>query len=102
MLVGGNPFATTSIYSFIHYLERKWGVYFCMGGTGAIVDALTRLMQRHGIKVLTGADVSQINMTDKKVSGVTLDEVQELVSDHVICNADPPVVYQEMLKKAVD
>ena len=98
LLVGGNPFATTSIYSLIHYLERKWGVYFCMGGTGAIVDALTRLMQRHGIKVLTGADVSQINMTNKKVSGVTLDDGSELVSDHVICNADPPVVYQEMLK----
>ena len=69
-----------------------------MGGTGAIVDALTRLMQHHGIKVLTGADVSQINMTNKKVSGVTLDDGSELVSDHVICNADPPVVYQEMLK----
>ena len=48
-----------------------------MGGTGAIVDALTRLMQRHGIEVLTGADVSQINMTDKKVSGVTLDDGSE-------------------------
>ena len=84
LLVGGNPFATTSIYSLIHYLERKWGVYFCMGGTGAIVDALTRLMQRHGIKVFTGADVSQINMTDKKVSGVTLDDGSKLESDHVI------------------
>ena len=98
LLVGGNPFATTSIYSLIHYLERKWGVYFCMGGTGAIVDALTRLMQRHGIKVLTGADVSQINMTGKKVSSVTLDDGSKLESDHIICNADPPVVYQEMLK----
>tara|TARA_Y100000814_G_scaffold290831_1_gene266126 strand:+ start:161 stop:1006 length:846 start_codon:yes stop_codon:yes gene_type:complete len=69
-----------------------------MGGTGAMVDALTRLMRRHGIKVLTGADVSQINMTDKKVSGVTLASGAKLESDHIICNADPPVVYQEMLK----
>ena len=37
LLVGGNPFTTTSIYALIHYLERKWGVYFCMGGTGKIV-----------------------------------------------------------------
>ena len=35
LLVGGNPFSTTSIYALIHYLERKWGVYFAMGGTGA-------------------------------------------------------------------
>ena len=40
LLVGGNPFETTSIYSLIHYLERKWGVYFAKGGTGAIVRAL--------------------------------------------------------------
>ena len=35
LLVGGNPFSTTSIYTLIHYLERRWGVHFCMGGTGA-------------------------------------------------------------------
>mgnify|MGYP002067820211 FL=1 len=34
LLVGGNPFTTTSIYALIHYLERRWGVFFCMGGTG--------------------------------------------------------------------
>jgi phytoene desaturase len=28
LLVGGNPFDTTSIYSLIHYLERKWGIQF--------------------------------------------------------------------------
>ena len=98
LLVGGNPFATTSIYSLIHYLEREWGVYFCMGGTGAMVDELTRLMQRHGINIVTGADVSQINMTGDKVSGVTLVSGSKLESDQIICNADPPVVYREMLR----
>ena len=29
LLVGGDPHTTTSIYALIHYLERKWGVYFC-------------------------------------------------------------------------
>ena len=24
LLVGGNPFDTTSIYAMIHYLEREW------------------------------------------------------------------------------
>ncbi|MDP9370442.1 MAG: phytoene desaturase family protein, partial [Chloroflexota bacterium] len=43
LLVGGNPFQTTSIYTLIHHLEREWGVWFAMGGTGAVVDALARL-----------------------------------------------------------
>ena len=37
LLVGGNPFSTTSIYALIHFLERNWGVYFSMGGTGKLV-----------------------------------------------------------------
>ena len=28
LLVGGNPFSTTSIYALICFLERKWGVHF--------------------------------------------------------------------------
>ena len=43
LLVGGNPFNTTSIYTLIHYLERNWGVYFCEGGTGKIVEELKKL-----------------------------------------------------------
>ena len=39
LLVGGNPFSTTSVYCLIAFLERRWGVHFPMGGTGAIVQA---------------------------------------------------------------
>ena len=51
LLVGGNPFDTTSIYGLIHYLERAFGVHFALGGTGAITKALGELMQRQGITV---------------------------------------------------
>ena len=40
LLVGGNPFNTTSIYALIHFLERNWGVHFCIGGTGKIIEEL--------------------------------------------------------------
>ena len=33
----------------IHYLERKWGVYFRMGGTGKLVAELKALMIRQGV-----------------------------------------------------
>ena len=59
LLVGGNPFTTTCIYSLIHFLERKHGVYFAMGGTGQLVKALARLMEEVGIKI-------RLNTTVKK------------------------------------
>ena len=44
LLVGGNPYSTTSIYALILFLERKWGVHYSMGGTGNIINALEKLM----------------------------------------------------------
>ncbi len=42
LLVGGNPLDTSAIYTLIHHLEKKWGVYFPRGGTGALVRALAQ------------------------------------------------------------
>ena len=44
LLLGGNPITTTSIYNLIHFLERKWGVHYAMGGTGALINGLKKLM----------------------------------------------------------
>ena len=48
LLVGGNPFTTTSIYALILYLEKKWGIHYSMGGTGNIVKGFEKLMNEVG------------------------------------------------------
>ena len=53
LLVGGNPFTTTSIYGLILYLEKKWGIHYSMGGTGNIIKGLEKLMLEEGIDVNT-------------------------------------------------
>ena len=98
LLVGGNPFTTTSIYALIHYLERKWGVYFCMGGTGKIVYELEKLMMKNNIKIQKNTDVEKIIVNNRKVTGVKLINGEIIQADVVICNADPPTVYKEMLE----
>ena len=62
LLVGGNPFHTTSIYSLIQYLEREWGVHFAMGGTAAIVSGLEKLMREEGIEIRLGEEVKRIQI----------------------------------------
>ena len=52
LLVGGNPFTTTSIYGLILYLEKKWGIHYSMGGTGQIVNGLEKLMIEEKIEIL--------------------------------------------------
>ena len=97
LLVGGNPFTTTSIYTLIHYLERKWGIHFCMGGTGALVAALKQLMVEEGIAIRLSSDVDQINISDGRATGVTLSGGEVISADNVIFNGDAPHAYRALL-----
>jgi len=98
LLVGGNPFTTTSIYGLILYLEKKWGIHYSMGGTGNIIKGFEKLMNEEGIIIIKGHEVSKILSNENKIIGVQLDNEKKINADHVICNADPPAVYDELLK----
>jgi phytoene desaturase len=100
LLVGGNPFETTCIYSLIHYLERKWGIYFAEGGTGAIVDALTKLMLETGIEIRTGVTVDSIVTQGRRATGIELDDGDAFSTDLLVSNADPLHLYSKMVKPA--
>ena len=97
LLVGGNPYSTTSIYALILYLERKWGVHYSMGGTGNIISALEKLMNEVGIKIIKGQEVSKINHENKNVKNIVLTNNSQIEVDTVVCNADPPKVYDEFI-----
>jgi phytoene desaturase len=97
LLVGGNPFSTTSIYTLILFLEKKWGVHYALGGTGKIISALEKLMNEIGIEIIKNDEVIRI-ITDKKiVTGVITKNNKTINSKIVICNADPPFVYKHLL-----
>ena len=68
LLVGGNPFNTTSIYNLIHFLERKWGIHFVMGGTAAMVKNLEKLMVEEGITIRKNTEITKINLNESKKS----------------------------------
>ena len=97
LLVGGNPFTTTSIYGLILYLEKKWGIHYSMGGTGQIIKGLEKLMNEEGIQIIKGQEVSKIISHNNKIKSIKLDNEKILDADNVICNADPPGVYENIL-----
>lgn len=97
LLVGGNPFQTTSIYSLICFLERKWGVWFPMGGTGALVKGLVKLIEGHGNSVRCGVMVDQIKVEGGKATGVVLADGAHIDADLVISNADSAWTYKHLI-----
>ena len=100
LLVGGNPYTTTSIYSLIHFLERKWGVFFCMGGTGKLVEELTNLMKRNDINIETNKNLKSVEHKDSVAYKAITECGKEYKFDNLIFNGDPPVFYKEILKPA--
>jgi len=100
LLVGGNPFTTSSIYLLIHWLERTWGVHFAMGGTTEIVKGLVRLLGELGVDVRLSAPVARVEVVRGRTTGVVLESGERLPADVVVANADPTRVYQRMIDPA--
>jgi phytoene desaturase len=87
LLVGGNPFETSSIYTLIHHLEREWGVWFPRGGTGALVAALVRLLNELGGELRLSSPVKGVRVADGRHL-VTSDARVDEPFDIVVSNAD--------------
>ena len=99
LLVGGNPFSTSSIYTLIHYLERNWGVFFPRGGTGALVRGLTRLFGDLGGRIQLNSEIDRIITENGRVTGVQVKSGQIIEADLVVSNADVVHTYRDMLAK---
>jgi phytoene desaturase len=97
LLIGGNPFQSSSIYSMIHYLERKWGVHFAMGGTGAVVGALVKLFQEMGGRIFLNSRVAEITIENGAVNGIRLADGHCVAADLVVSNGDCANTYRKLV-----
>jgi phytoene desaturase len=97
LLIGGNPFHSSSIYSMIHYLERKWGVHYAMGGTGAVVTSLIDLFEEMGGTVLLNSRVEEIEVTRGRATGVRLAGGKRLPAEIVVSNGDVANTYRKLI-----
>jgi phytoene desaturase len=99
LLIGGNPFTTTSYYCLIAHLERTYGVHYAMGGTGALVRGIVGLIERQGGELRYNADVEEITVAEGRATGVRLASGETLAADVVVSNADVAWTYSKLLSK---
>lgn len=100
LLVGGNPFHTTSIYAMIHYLEKEWGVHYAIGGTGEVIRGFAKLFEEQGGKLRLNAEVESIDVRDGLARGVRLKDGDYLEADAVVSNADVASTYMNMIDRS--
>lgn len=98
LLVGGNPFQTSSIYALIHALERRGGVWFAKGGTGALIAGMVKLFEDLGGTVHLNAQIDRMETRSDRVTALLLKDGSRHVFDQVASNADVVHTYKHMLR----
>jgi phytoene desaturase len=97
LLIGGNPLAVTCAYSLIHALERRWGVHWAMGGTGALVQGLVTLLAERQVPVHCNAEVKRIVVEGGRARGIELASGERVDADIVVSNGDVAHTYRALV-----
>jgi len=97
LLIGGNPFHSSSIYSMIHFLERKWGVHYALGGTGAVINALIKLFKEMGGTLHLNTRVEEIEIANGRTNGVRAADGRRFPAEVVVSNGDVANTYRRMI-----
>jgi phytoene desaturase len=87
LFLGAKPENTPSLYSLMNYAGLKLGTYYPMGGFYSLVEGMVAICKKQGVTFHTNANITKINITDKKVTSIDVNETQFKV-DGVIGSAD--------------
>ncbi|MBN8815860.1 MAG: phytoene desaturase [Sphingomonas sp.] len=97
LLVGGNPFTTSSVYALIHKLEKDGGVWFAKGGTNRLVAGMVALFERLGGTIRLGDPVASIETLGDHATGVVTQSGWRGEAEAVATNADVMHSYRDLL-----
>ncbi len=98
LLIGGNPFSVTCVYSLINTLERRFGVHWAVGGTGSIVKGMVKLLAERGVALRCNAEVRRITVEGGKATGIELADGTQHRADIVVSNGDTAWTYRHLVE----
>ncbi len=98
LFIGGDPFHVTSMYILVSHLEKEFGVHYAIGGVAAIAEAMGRVIEDQGGRILLEAEADEILIRDGRAQGVKLLDGRVLQSPIVVSNADAGHTYDRLLR----
>jgi len=98
MYLGISPFESPAVYGLLPYTELAVGIWFPKGGMFAVPRALETLCRELGVKFSFRTQVQRIVVENGVTTGIDLADGQRVRADAVLCNADLPWAYKNLLK----
>jgi len=96
------PRSNNSVFTALHRMSGNNGhgagaLSLPKGGMGAISDALAAAAKAAGADLRTSSPVKRILMDFDRVSGVELENGEQLLADIVVSNTDPKTTFLDLL-----
>jgi phytoene desaturase len=85
--LGMSPFSCPSLFSILSFLEYEHGVFHPVGGCGAVTQAMARIAEGMGVKILRNTPVEEMLFEGRRVVGVRTPH-ETIRADAVVVNAD--------------
>ena len=96
--VGSSPEASPAVLCGIAHMQTQEGVWYPIGGTRSVPQALAKLAGELGVEIRTQADVASIDTDGKSVQGLTTTDGQQYKFDAIVSNCDAVRTHRELLK----
>lgn len=95
--VGSSPEESPAVLCGIAHMQTDEGVWYPMGGTRAVPEALRKVAEELGVNFRTDVRVEQILLDGQAVRGVRLQGGEEVAARAVISNMDAVRTFRELL-----
>ncbi len=96
--VGSSPEASPAVLCGIAHMQTEEGVWYPIGGTRSVPEALSKLARELGVEIKTQVDVASIDSDGASVRGVTTTTGEKYAFDAVVSNCDAVRTHRELMK----
>lgn len=98
--VGSSPYGSPAVLCGIAHMQTNEGVWYPIGGTRAVPEALEKLARTLGVEIRTGVQIEKVLARGGEVTGVRTEAGEEIAFSAVISNCDAVRTHRELLDDA--
>jgi phytoene desaturase len=95
--VGSSPYGAPAVLCAIAHMQAADGVWYPMGGTRAVAEALAKLATELGATIRPATDVASLRVEGGRATGLVTADGASVPYDAVISNMDSIRTYMELV-----